>query len=444
MAEDIIFTPLRLPNLELKNRVLRSSISGRIDNYDGSGTPARIAWEVKFAKGGIGAIISAHVPVTVRGRILPNYAFIDSDERIPFWRSVGEAVHRHDCKYILQLSHSGRQQDISGIENLGRRPLSSSSKREGFNGFTPEAMTLQQIHEVVEMFAQAARRAREAGLDGIELHAANGYLFTQFLSSAINDRTDEYGGDVEHRARLLTEVIEAVRKQVGHDFFLGVKLSAVDYHDAVTFWEGKGNTLDDGIAIAKLAEAAGADALHVSAGSMFPHPRNPPGGFPIDVAERTYPAMLGEGVHTLRNFFLFHYRVLRPLARLMWNRTKGPIIEGINVAEARAVKAAVKIPVMVTGGFQTASFVRGVLSDGTCDAVTIARPLMANPDLLRHWAAGKDLPDRPCTYCNKCLINVLEHPLGCYEEARYDSYDAMIREVMSFYADTDEQLVEAQ
>lgn len=443
MAEDIIFTPLRLPNLELKNRVLRSSISGRIDNYDGSGTPARIAWEVKFAKGGIGAIISAHVPVTVRGRILPNYAFIDSDERIPFWRSVGEAVHRHDCKYILQISHSGRQQDISGIENLGRRPLSSSGKREGFNGFTPEAMTLAQVHETIEMFAQAARRAREAGLDGIELHAGNGYLFTQFLSSAINDRTDDYGGNVENRARLLTDVIRAVRKQVGTDFFLGVKFSAVDYHDAVTFWEGKGNTLEDGIAIAKLAEAAGADALHVSAGSMFPHPRNPPGGFPIDVAERTYPSMMGEGVHTLRNFFLFHYRVLRPLARLAWNRTKGPIIEGINVPEARAVKAAVKIPVMVTGGFQTASFVRGVLSDGTCDAVTIARPLMANPDLLRHWAAGKDLPDRPCTYCNKCLINVLEHPLGCYEESRYESYDAMIREVMSFYADTDEQLAGA-
>ncbi|HWB74589.1 MAG TPA: NADH:flavin oxidoreductase [Nannocystaceae bacterium] len=442
MSEDIIFTPLRLPNLELKNRVLRSSISGRIDNYDGSGTPARIAWEVKFAKGGIGAIISAHVPVTVRGRILPNYAFIDSDERIPFWRSVGEAVHRHDCKYILQISHSGRQQDIAGIENLGRSPLSSSSKREGFNGFTPEAMTLAQVHETIEMFAQAARRARAAGLDGIELHAGNGYLFTQFLSSAINDREDEYGGNVENRARLLTDVIRAVRKQVGSDFFLGVKLSIVDYHDAVTFWEGKGNTLDDGIAIAKLAEAAGADALHVSAGSMFPHPRNPPGGFPIDVAERTYPSMMGEGVHTLRNFFLFHYRVLRPLARAMWNRTKGPIIEGINVPEARAVKAAVKIPVMVTGGFQTASFVRGVLSDGTCDAVTIARPLMANPDLLRHWAAGRDLPDRPCTYCNKCLINVLEHPLGCYEESRYASYDAMIREVMSFYADTDEQLVE--
>src|SRR5688572_8093546 len=137
---DVIFTPLRMRNLTVKNRVLRSSISGRIDNYDGTGSPARIAFEVKFAREGIGAIISSHVPVTVRGRILPHYAFIDTDEMIPFWRTVGEAVHRHDCKYILQLSHSGRQQDIAGIENLGKPPLSSSGAREGFHGFSPRAM----------------------------------------------------------------------------------------------------------------------------------------------------------------------------------------------------------------------------------------------------------------------------------------------------------------
>src|SRR5215831_11281183 len=115
-VNDILFQPLQFRNLTVKNRLLRSSISGRIDNYDGSGTPARIQWEERFARGGVGAIITAHVPVHVRGRILPNYAFIDSDERIPFWRSVASRVHRYDCKLILQLSHSGRQQDIGGVE----------------------------------------------------------------------------------------------------------------------------------------------------------------------------------------------------------------------------------------------------------------------------------------------------------------------------------------
>ena len=106
---DILFEPLAFRTLTVKNRIMRSSISGRIDNYDGSGTLARIRWEEKFARGGVGCIISAHVPVHVRGRILPHYAFIDRDERVPFWRKVGEAVHALDCKFIIQIAHSGRQ-----------------------------------------------------------------------------------------------------------------------------------------------------------------------------------------------------------------------------------------------------------------------------------------------------------------------------------------------
>src|SRR6266481_7751318 len=102
---DAIFEPLTFKNLVVKNRIFRSNISGRLDNYGGSGNQARINWEVKFARGGVGAIISSFVPVQIRGRIMPNYATIDRDERIPFWRALGKAVHEYDCRYILQLSH---------------------------------------------------------------------------------------------------------------------------------------------------------------------------------------------------------------------------------------------------------------------------------------------------------------------------------------------------
>src|SRR5512144_2717186 len=112
---DAIFQPLSFRNLTVKNRVFRSNVAGRFDNFDGSGTQTRINWELKFARGGVGAIISSFVPVSIQGRIVPNYATIHRDEAIPFWRAVGEAVHEYDCKFILQLSHSGRQRDVPGF-----------------------------------------------------------------------------------------------------------------------------------------------------------------------------------------------------------------------------------------------------------------------------------------------------------------------------------------
>jgi 2,4-dienoyl-CoA reductase-like NADH-dependent reductase (Old Yellow Enzyme family) len=431
---DPIFQPLRFRNLEVKNRVFRSSISGRIDNYNGSGTQARINWEAKFARGGVGAIISAHVPINVRGRILPNYAHIDSDERIPFWRRVGERVHEHDCKFILQLSHGGRQQDIAGVENLGKRALSSTDRPDPFHGLPCRRMTVREIHQTVQDFAAGARRAREAGLDGVELHACNGYLITQFLSSGINDREDAYGGTLENRARLLLDIITAIRKEVGHDFHLQVKISAVDHNDAIIFWDRKGNTLAESVQVCRWVEQAGADALHVSTGSLFPHPRNPPGDFPIADVVRNYDTMLSSGVYTFRNYLLFRFPLTTPLMRLLWNRTKGDVVEGVSLDDAAEIKRNVSIPVLCTGGFQTASVIREAIRDGRCDAVAIARPLMANPDLVQVFAEGRDLPERPCTYCNKCLVNVIENPLGCYDVSRYDGdHDRMMREVMSFF-----------
>src|SRR5918999_1469396 len=437
MPYEKIFSPLRFNNLTIKNRILRSNLAGRFDNYDGTGAQPRINWEVKFARSGVGAIVSSFVPVHQRGRILPNYATIVSDDRIPFWRALGRAVHEHDCKYILQLSHGGRQRDIPTVDSPPPG-LSSTAKRDPLHGFECEAMTLTQIKETVQAFAEGARRAREAGLDGVELHAANGYLITQFLSSGINDRDDEYGGSLENRARFLLEIIRAIRREAGDDFHLQVKISAVDHNNAVIPWEKRGNKLAESVQVCRWAEAAGADAIHVSTGSMFPHPRNPAGGLPVDVAPETYDTMLSSGLYTFRNYLLARWKVLRPVFRFLWNRTVRSVeVEGISLADARAIKAAVGIPVLCTGGFQTASVIRRAIEAGDCDAVTIARPLIANPDLVKTFAAGADRPERPCTYCNKCLVNVIENPLGCYELSRYDGdQERMIREVMSVYRPT--------
>jgi 2,4-dienoyl-CoA reductase (NADPH2) len=460
-----IFQKLQLNGLTIKNRLIRSSISGRIDNYNGSGTPARVKFEKMFAQGGVGAIISSHVPIRIDSRVLPNYATIDCDQRIPFWNEVGRQVHEHDCKFILQLSMSGRQQDIGGIENQKMRdrglgPLSATGKPDLFNGLPCKAMNTAEIHQAIQDFARAARRVREAGLDGIELHSSNGYLFNQFMSSAINDRKDAYGGSPEGRAKFLLDVIHAIRAAVGREFFLSVKLSVIENDNATLPWPlhyffSKGNTLEESIQIAEWAEQAGADAIHVSTGSMFPHPHNPAGPFPLEMAWRTYqsviasgkrPTYLGLFQRTFLNYLAMRYRWLHfVVRRWTWGRTQyfldkngeanPQLVEGINVPAAAAIKRRVKIPVICTGGFQTAAGILKALQMG-CDAVSIARPLLANPELPNWLKEGWQVPkDPPCSYCNRCLLNVIEHPLGCYDERRFDTYDDMIRRVMAIFPD---------
>lgn len=434
MTDDVLFEPLKFRNLTVKNRLFRSSISGRIDNYDGSGTPARAAWEAKFARGGVGAIVSAHVPVAVGGRILPNYATIDRDARIPFWEEVVRRVHAHECKFILQLSHAGHQQDIAGVENLHTRAPSSTDAPDFFHGIASRAMTLDEIDGMVETFARAAARAKAAGVDGVELHACNGYLFTQFLSSAVNDREDDYGGSLENRARFLRRVVRAIRAEVGPDYHVQAKISGTDFHDALQPWLKKGNTIEDSVTVARWLEEDGVDALHVSTGSFFPHPRNPPGVLPAHEAGQNYDTMLSSGSHGIRNYVAF--RFMPSVSKAVWERTTvraGVPIEGVSLDDARAIKAAVSVPVLSTGGYQRASFIRDAITSGACDAVAIARPLMANPDLPRMFARGLDEAPKPCTFCNRCLARVLEDPLGCYDESRYASYDEMIAHVMSFF-----------
>ena len=427
-----IFQPHRFRNLEVKNRLFRSSISGRFDNYDGSGTDVRMDWDVKFARGGIGAIISSNTPVHPRGLIVPNYSHLDSDERIPFYRELGRRVRDAGAAYISQLAFSGRQRDIPSIQY--ETGLSSTDKADPIHGFRCERMTRAQIAEIVDAFAQAARRAREAELDGIEVHGCNGYLITQFLSPAINDREDEYGGSLENRARFALEVVRAIRAEVGPDFHVQFKISAVDDGKALFPWAAEGTTLDESIQVCKWLVESGVDGLHISAGYVFPHPRNPAGTFPIADVIRAYDTMLSSGKNTFRNYLMFRTPPLNKGFAWLWERRAKELgVEGINLDLARAIKREVDVPVLCAGGFQTASVIARAIEDGSVDGVTMGRPLIANPDLPLLLAQGLDRAPQPCTYCNKCLITFVERPLGCYEEKRYASRDEMVRHIMSVY-----------
>lgn len=443
----IIFNELQFRALRVKNRLFRSNISGMFDEYNGHGGHTRLNWEEKFARGGIGCIISSFVPVVLRGRILTRYATIDNDDKIPFWREVGKRVHGHDARFIMQLSHSGRQRDMGGVENLFNKGLSSTSKQDYFHGLLSQAMTKTEISETIEHFAQGARRARAAGLDGVELHGANGYLLTQFLSSGINDRRDEYGGGWEGRARFVLEIIRAIRREVGPDFHLQMKINGVDHNSWLYPWEKKGNSLDETVKICALLldGGKGVDAFHISSGSTFPHPRNPPGDLPMEDLRRWYAGMLPQGTRTRFNFAIFSNPLLGKLFQAYWRWRRGKVIEGINLDYARAVSDEIRkidpaIKVLCTGGFQHADVIADAIRSGACDGVSMARPLIANNDLPQILAkANGPEPGRECSYCNKCLINDLANPLGCYDLNRFDGatfeerYEKMLAEVMSVF-----------
>jgi 2,4-dienoyl-CoA reductase (NADPH2) len=306
-------------------------------------------------------------------------------------------------------------------------------------------MTKPEIAEVVEQFAQGARRAREAGLDGVELHGANGYLLTQFLSSGINDRTDEYGGGWEGRARFVLEIVRAIRREVGQDFHLQMKINGVDHNDWLYPWIKKGNTLDETVKICTmlLDGGKGVDSFHISSGSTFPHPRNPAGDLPLNDLHRWYDGMLSQGTRAPMNYAIFSNPILGRAFQALWRWRRGKVIEGINLDYARSVSEAISkidpdIKVLCTGGFQHADRIAEAIRSKACDGVTMARPLIANNDLPKILA-GDNGPEKECTYCNKCLLNDLENPLGCYDLSRFDGtnfedrYGKMIKQVMSVF-----------
>ncbi|MGE3509514.1 MAG: NADH:flavin oxidoreductase [Vicinamibacterales bacterium] len=443
-ATDPIFQPLTINGVTFKNRVVRSSMGGRVDYYDGSMSEARIAWDRRFARAGVAAIISANVGIRTDGFAVPGYASIDHDRCIPSWRRLIEEVHRHDCRYIIQLHFSGRQRDLPRKEFLGIDPLSATDRPDLLYGLRCRRMTGADIRELVRAYAQAARRAREAGADGIEIVACNGYLLHQFLSSAINDRTDDYNGDLKARARITLEVLAAVRAEVGRDFFVSMKLSGRDEHNAYTapFVRKVGNTIEDTVQLSHWLREGGLDAIHLSQGDSFPHPLVPAGLLPAAESRYSLAALFYEGTRVPLTFLLMQFGLFRRISEWNWGRRmpfkqQGRLIpekiEGMNQFDAARLKQGSGLPVFCVGGWQSAGRIREALQAGHCDVATIARGLLANPDLVQMFARGEDTPARPCTYCNKCLVNALLQPLACWEESRFASREDMFEQAYRVY-----------
>ncbi len=364
----------RIGAMTLKNRMVVTAMGVNLGEYDATCGERIIAYHERHAQGGAGLIITGVASVAwPNGAPLPGPIGLSDDRFLPGLKALTAAAHKHGAKIAAQLHHGG----INAVQDTreGRAlwvpslpvPPAYSDMAEGMlteelqviaGGPRPELHVVSQddIATLVAQFADAAERARSAGFDGAEIHAGHGYILSGFLSPVMNQRDDEYGGSLENRARLLLQIIAAIRDKVGADFPLWVKLDAGEYG------KKEGITLTDAVATARLAEAAGVDAITASA----------------------YHDGSRGALHSESNI---------------------PFIPERMVADATVIRAAVSIPVITSGRIEPDSADRHI-SKGHFDFLGLGRKILADPDLPNKITAGTPEEIRPCVYCYCCVSQI--------------------------------------
>lgn len=444
----MIFEPFQLKNLQFKNRILRSSIGGRTSFYDGTVTTAFKNFEKRFAQHDVAGIISATISVNDKRTSPLEYPKLSDDRFIKPLAGAIKAVQKFDCRYIVQIGDTGGHTHTS-LFPQSEDSQSSSAVFDLFYGYRTlhKGMTIEEIEQTVENFAQAARRVRQAGADGLEITASKGYIIQQFLNPGVNRRADRYGGSIDNRFRILEEIVVAVRKIIGDDFPLGIRLSAADHNYLplnirlplrfpLKHWYF-GNTINDNIYFAKKLKNLGVDYLHIDKGYGFINPKGNPGSFPVQEMKMFY----NSNRHLSRKAWwraaLFNSIpnfLLKPIANIGWHNTPA-----VSADDAKRFREEIGLPVIANGGFQERSIIEETLLAGKADLIAMARPLLANVDLVQQFRRGVERPENPCTRCNRCPIRTANSPLGCYDPTRFASVDEMEAQIMQWSASSDEQ-----
>jgi len=354
-----LFSPIKIGTMELKNRIFMPPMgSGMAENS--SPSDSTISYYGARAKGGAGLIIVEIASVHATSKAY-NILALDDDGLIPRWKDLASAVHAHGAKIWCQLWHAGRQTSSAAT---GMQPIAASAIPCPMIKEVPREMTKEDIETIVEAFGEAARRGQDAGLDGIELHGAHGYLICNFMSPWSNKRTDEYGGSLMNRLRFCLEVIDRIRTKCGNDFPIGIRLS---HSEMVT---GGLNPEEMEIVYPILAEA-GVDVLNISRGS---------------------------------------YGAFR------WFLPTGVVPVAAMAAAAERVKKLVDVPVMIAHRFQDPILAERVIAQGKADLIGMGRGLIADPDLPKKAAEGQFEDIIPCIVCNQgCLGKLFMEglPISC-------------------------------
>jgi len=385
-------------NLVLKNRIIRSATYEGMSDEQGYPTEKLRDLYTELAANDCALIITGFAFVARSGRAMqPQQAGIDDDDKIPAWREVVAPVHEKGGKILIQISHTGRQtlQKVTGHPVLAPSPVKCSYFRQ-----KPRKITEPEIRTVIEQFIQAAVRAQKAGFDGVQIHAAHGYILHQFLSTFINRRRDNWGGSLENRFKPLKEVAAGIRKACGEDFIVLVKLSPMD--DRV-----KGTMIDEYVTVAGWLEQLGVDGLEISYGMMEKALNIIRGGCPVNVV--------------LKENML--YKDIPEFFKKIWKLTVFPFMKRgfipfsarYNLESARRIKQGVKnIPISTVGGIRSFGEIKQIIDDGDADLVSLCRPFICEPDIIRKFKNDENYVSR-CINCNLCTVYCDSYKLlRCY------------------------------
>ncbi|MFE3188536.1 NADH:flavin oxidoreductase [Nocardia sp. NPDC059240] len=399
-----LLRPLQIGSLIVPGRLYKSATSETRCTEDGFVTDELLEFYEPMARVGTPLIVTGNLYVSLQGKSAGRQAGIDADDKKPGLRDWVQLAHGGGSLLVAQLNHGGRQIGKSAV--AGQAPVSASSVREPMLGTTPRSLRRDEIPALVETFAAAAERARDVGFDGVQIHAAHGYLLGQFLTPHTNRRTDEYGGSLDNRMRLLREVYRAIRRRVGDDYPIMLKINGTDMLPPFR----RGAATADLVRVAAVLQDEGLDAVEVSRGIYESWPSTILGHYKGFI--RTH-VTEGAGRDQPR-----YQRMAMLAAAPMIERAAehlAPGGEGFNLPQAEKFCARLDIPVICVGGFHTTSGMAAAIASGRCDAVSAARAFIADPYLFDH--VRTPVTNAPvCGYCNGCIARHGGKPIDCYVE----------------------------
>ena len=388
----ILFEPIKVGNLEMKNRFACSATYESMAQETGEVTEKMIKRYHNLAKGDVGLIITGYMYVHSLGRACKYQTGIHKDDMIEGLKKLVQGVHKEGGKIVFQLAHAGRQTSKSMV---GQTPIGPSRKgRDPLYFVKPKRMEEEQIQEGIQAFKKAAGRAVEAGADGIQIHAAHGYLINQFLSPFFNTRDDIWGGSDQNRFRLLKEIIAETKKELPENMSLLVKLNTHDH----TPKQGITPTLAKRYA-EWLAET-GIDALELSCGSpVYSFMNMCRGDVPVKELVQGLPWWM------------------RPVGKHMLTSMAGKydLKEGYNLEAAQMIKPVIgNVPLLLVGGLRRVAQMEDILQQGYADIISMSRPFIREPFLVKKFKEGKT-ERASCVSCNKCLAATANNmPVKCY------------------------------